>query len=378
MAHSCSFPPFLCLRQGCRCPVHPSYPSRLSGACGRATSARFSLVLVPAFPVPVAGLPVPGSARPVPVTALPVHILTCVLQPHPIASAPALQSLSDLLAHRLATGAPSHWNPPAASAPPFPLDQVRPKSCAFINFFSEETAVAILDRFGGSEATLPTLHGHRITMNFAKARPCSDEQLARYRQGARRSLQLVHRRETTHEAILAAIGHRAEMVLRIEEEPGWAEAEEGGGERAEAGGDSAGGGGRAGARQVEETVVTRVDFSSVGAACAAHDILERERLEAVAAHENVMAGGEGAGTPTGEHRSLILRVQFVVLPLKELPPLPQPPAGVEAGGEGAEPGRVGARAGRETPAASDEAAREAAVAMEALSVEEPAESAGGE
>jgi hypothetical protein len=249
---------------------------------------------------------------------------------------------------------------------------VRPKSCAFINFFSEDSAVAILARFGASEATLPTLHGHRITMNFAKARPCSDELMARYRQGARRSLRLVHGRETPGEAILGAIGHRAEMVLRVEEEPDWAEADG----RAEGGHDTAAGGGVAAGRRAEGTVVTRIDFSSVGAACAAHEILERERLEAAAADGGAADGEAGAGSPRGEQRLLLQRVEFVVVPLEELPPLPPAPVGEEASGKGAEAGGEGVRL--ETPAAPDEDAREAAVAMEALKVDEPAEMAGGE
>lgn len=152
-------------------------------------------------------------------------------------------------------------------------------------------------------------------MNHAKVRPCSEEQFERYREGARRKLRVVHVGSTSHEALLEAIGHRAEMVLRIEGEntlPSDGTSEN---DAADA---------TTSIVRSMNTVATCMDFSSVGAACAAKEILDKGGMEdppckeAVAASRYEPSPPDRGGDRAGRHLGII-SVNFVVEATETLP-----------------------------------------------------------
>ena len=71
------------------------------------------------------------------------------------------------------------------------LRLVRSKSCAFLNLCEEKVAVALHAMFTETPGAAPAVGGKRLTVNFAKARPCTDDQLKRiYDEGARRTLRV--------------------------------------------------------------------------------------------------------------------------------------------------------------------------------------------
>ena len=184
------------------------------------------------------------------------------------------------------------------------LRLVRPKSCAFINLIDEEVAQALHAKFttnDGEEA--PELRGKKLTVNFAKARPCTDEQIALIANGARRRLRIVARPGFGAEQLKIAVGSKAESVLEIEEKP-LAKDEENAGANAPAaapseaagapaaedanGTDAAAEGengsteaGENGGAAASPTHALEVSFSSVTAAIAAKADLEKSTMPAV-------------------------------------------------------------------------------------------------
>ena len=102
------------------------------------------------------------------------------------------------------------------------LRLVRTKSCAFINLCHEEVAEALHAKFTSREgAEAPLILGKTLTVNFAKARPCTDEQLAVIADGARRRLRVIVASSSGFgEARLrAAVGTKAESILHVSQEP---------------------------------------------------------------------------------------------------------------------------------------------------------------
>jgi len=99
------------------------------------------------------------------------------------------------------------------------LRLMRPKSCAFINFHREEVARALVAKYTASEEAAPHVGGKRLTVNFAKARPCSDEQLKRITDGARRKLRLTATAGTAEETLRSLLGHKEEMLLSLKLQP---------------------------------------------------------------------------------------------------------------------------------------------------------------
>ena len=99
------------------------------------------------------------------------------------------------------------------------LRLVRPKSCAFINLCNEEVAQALHAKFTTENgANAPEIHGKRLTVNFAKARPCADEQLNLIANGARRRLRILVPEGYGVDEFKAAMGTKSESVLAVADE----------------------------------------------------------------------------------------------------------------------------------------------------------------
>jgi len=90
---------------------------------------------------------------------------------------------------------------------------VRPKSCAFINFCDTGAARALQAKFGGSEDAGLEIGGKRLTVNFARARPCKDEQLKQVAEGARRKLKVFLPEHISSEQLIGMLGHKAEQLV---------------------------------------------------------------------------------------------------------------------------------------------------------------------
>ncbi len=176
------------------------------------------------------------------------------------------------------------------------LRLMRQKSCAFINFSDEATAKVIVDAFGARSSKSIEIDGKQLTVNYAKVRPCKEEQLAKFASGVRRKLLVKHAAGTTlsAEAIIAATGAQtANTLLGVASVDAL---EEGSGEHA----------------------VTRLEFISVAAAEAAKAALETEEK----ADENE---GEAEVVAT---TLKVLGVEYLVEPVEAPPP---PPSATEDG-----------------------------------------------
>tara|TARA_B100000513_G_scaffold186064_1_gene107583 strand:- start:453 stop:2438 length:1986 start_codon:yes stop_codon:yes gene_type:complete len=93
---------------------------------------------------------------------------------------------------------------------------VRPKSCGFVNFHDERVAHALLARFTASEEAAPMVGEKKLTVNFAKARPCSAQQLKRITDGARRKILVRFPKAKTSEEVLEVLGHKTELLVHHE------------------------------------------------------------------------------------------------------------------------------------------------------------------
>uniref|UniRef100_A0A7S4BLX7 RRM domain-containing protein n=2 Tax=Chrysotila carterae TaxID=13221 RepID=A0A7S4BLX7_CHRCT len=96
---------------------------------------------------------------------------------------------------------------------------LRPKSCAFINFHDTNVAQALLAKFTSSEEAAPVVGGKRLTVAFAKARPCSEEQNKRIAEGARRKISVAAAPGTKVEQLLERLGAKAELLSHTVVDP---------------------------------------------------------------------------------------------------------------------------------------------------------------
>ena len=94
------------------------------------------------------------------------------------------------------------------------LRVVRAKSCAFVNLCNEQVAEALHVKFtlNNSEAA-PLILGKQLTVNFAKARPCTNEQIMQIERGARRHLRVLAPAGFGPQQLRMAMGARADTVL---------------------------------------------------------------------------------------------------------------------------------------------------------------------
>ena len=98
------------------------------------------------------------------------------------------------------------------------LRLVREKSCAFLNFTTDEVAAALYAKFALlSQGTLE-LHGKALTVNYAKARPCTEDHLSKIETGARRKLRLLAPASLTPSEARKAPGIKGESILGCEVE----------------------------------------------------------------------------------------------------------------------------------------------------------------
>lgn len=150
----------------------------------------------------------------------------------------------------------------------------------FLNFVTERVAEALYAKF-----TLPPdeqkldKNGKRLTINFAKARPCDEPQLERIADGARRTLRVDAVLSVDETVIRATLGNgRSEAILSCRRD-------EGAGERREmAEGEAAQSEGGASDAEPHSTgdanggprVQWIVSFSSVTAAVSAREVLNAQ------------------------------------------------------------------------------------------------------
>uniref|UniRef100_A0A7S0LF26 RRM domain-containing protein n=1 Tax=Coccolithus braarudii TaxID=221442 RepID=A0A7S0LF26_9EUKA len=197
---------------------------------------------------------------------------------------------------------------------------VRPKSCAFVNFNDQHVAEALVAKYTSSESAAPVLNGKRLTVNFAKARPCKEEQLVAVSQGARRKLQVVAAAGTDEDELRGRLGHKAESLILSVVEP----AEDATG---------AGGAGETDAEPAELRI--RMEFSNISAAIHAKEILlsegQPEVLRAEYILEPVLSELELQALLPVAEASDAAAGDAVAPPLEECVPSTEPAADAVAG-----------------------------------------------
>ena len=161
------------------------------------------------------------------------------------------------------------------------LRLVRAKSCAFLNFCNEDVAAALYAKFKLThDATPPEINGKHLTVNFAKARPCDEAQLARITDGARRTLRIVTPAHMDEDTLRSALGTgRAESIVHFESVPlaqgeGGAQAQRGQALAAESAAAEAADSAADAASTVGSSLAFVMSFSSVTAAISAKAALE--------------------------------------------------------------------------------------------------------
>jgi hypothetical protein len=96
---------------------------------------------------------------------------------------------------------------------------VREKSCAFLNFLTEQVAEAVHGKLTTLAEAPPEVRGKALTVNYAKARPCTEGHLDKIVSGgARRKLRVIAPAALTAQQVRATFGGKSESILACDDE----------------------------------------------------------------------------------------------------------------------------------------------------------------